>query len=224
MKKLLNIGLSLTLALSLAACGANTKPTEAGAAKSQNTTTSNIVEADKSDDTKSSESGTKSSVDKTTTVKILNIIDVNKKALELAGNEAVVTKIELDKDRNVYKYEIEVEAPGVEHELEINAENGEVLKHNQEKSNDYEKIKARTAGVMSIEEAVEKIKANSSFTNPFVHSIELDEDDNVVKYEAEVRSDSKEYDVEIDAKSGEVYKLKVDDDKFFDFDFDFDFD
>lgn len=227
-KKILSLGLSLVLALTLAACGTNTKPTEdAGVANSKNTTTENVVEDDKKDETKSTESSvddteTKTSNNETSNIKFLSIVDINNKASELAGAEGIVTKIELDKERNVYVYEVEVEAPGVEHEIKFNAENGEIVKHEKEKSDDYNEVKAKTAGIMSIEEAIEKIKANSNFTNPFVHSIELDEDDNVVKYEAEVRSDSKEYDIDIDAKSGEVYKLEIDDDKFFDFDFDFD--
>lgn len=227
-KKILSLGLSLVLALTLAACGTNTKPTEdAGVANSKNTTTENVVEDDKKDETKSTESSvddteTKTSNNETLNIKFLSIVDINNKASELAGAEGIVTKIELDKKRNVYVYEVEVEAPGVEHEIKFNAENGEIVKHEKEKSDDYNEVKAKTAGIMSIEEAIEKIKANSNFTNPFVHSIELDEDDNLVKYEAEVRSDSKEYDIDIDAKSGEVYKLEIDDDKFFDFDFDFD--
>ena len=227
MKKILSLGLSLVLALTLAACGTNTKPTEdAGVANSKNTTTE-VVEDDKKDETKSTESSvddteTKASDNETSNIKFLSIVDINNKALELAGAKGIVTKIDLDKERNVYVYEVEVEAPGVEHEIKFNAENGEVVKHEKDKSDDYNEVKAKTAEIMSIEEAIEKIKANSNFTNPFVHSIELDEDDNLVKYEAEVRSDSKEYDIEIDAKSGEVYKLEIDDDKFFDFDFDFD--
>lgn len=227
MKKILSLGLSLVLALTLAACGTNTKPTEdAGVANSKNTTTE-VVEDDKKDETKATESSvddteTKTSDNETSNIKFLSIVDINNKVLELAGAEGIVTKIDLDKERNIYVYEVEVQAPGVEHEIKFNAENGEIVKHEKDKSDDYNEIKAKAAGVMSIEEAVENIKSNSNFNNPFVHSIELDEDDNLVKYEAEVRSDSKEYDIEIDAKSGEVYKLEVDDDKFFDFDFDFD--
>lgn len=231
MKKILSTGLSLALALTLAACGTTTKPTaDAGAASSENvenTTTENVVEDDKMDETSANESSadaaeTKATEGETSNIKFLSIVDISKKALDLAGNEGIVTKIDLDKERNTYVYEVEVEAPGVEHEIKFNAENGEIVKHEKDKSDDYNEIKAKTAGIMSIEEAIEKIKANSDFTNPFVHSIELDEDDNIVKYEAEVRSYSKEYDIDIDAKSGEVYKLEVDDDKFFDFDFDFD--
>ncbi len=139
-------------------------------------------------------------------------------AVDLAGErfEGVVTEVELDEDDGIYHYDIEMENGKDEYEVEINAEDLSIMKEETDRDDDRESVKenqemntAETdAGQISMDEAV-KI-AKDEVGGGDVYDNEFDEDDN--EYDIEVIHDGSEYELQINASTGEVKEIEQDDD------------
>ncbi len=163
------------------------------------------------------------------------------KALEIALSkanvikaDAKIIKIELDSDDGIMVYEIEFNVPPYEYDIDIHAENGEVLRFEKEADDDYrptpeapEKPVENTASVGTTASAVTylstaKIKAialekadvkENEISNYYA---EFDMDDGVASYEVSFKTEKYEYDVEINAVTGAVLdfdKELLDDDE-----------
>ena len=125
---------------------------------------------------------------------------------ETTGATEVVYAIELDHSSHydAWVWTIETLADGTEHEVEIDADTGAVLDHEQDDSDDQEHAVDPT-DPMTPEQAMEL--ATAEVDGP-VTGWELDWDDGAAVYEVEVLRGGDDVDVTVDAASGSV---RVDD-------------
>ncbi|MGE7183811.1 PepSY domain-containing protein [Peribacillus sp. NPDC006672] len=142
---------------------------------------------------------------------------VNKSAL--SEDEAVkmiseklggkVTQFEKDWDQPM-TYEMTVKTNEGYQDVEVDAEKGEILSREMEDEDD---------GDMSIQQAVETAKISMDQAEKIalkevdgqVTDAELDSENGILVYELEIKQGKKEYDIEIDANTGEVLKVELDD-------------
>ncbi|WP_422484981.1 PepSY domain-containing protein [Gudongella sp. DL1XJH-153] len=136
-------------------------------------------------------------------------------ALTRVGGGSIM-EFESDDD----EYEVKIKYDGKEYELEIHAISGEIMKFEVEDDDDYydddyydDEYKDEpneSANWISIEEAREI--ALEEVGGGTITELEIDDH----KYEIEIRYDGKEYEMEINAMSGDIIKLEVDDDDYYD--------
>ncbi|KIL53534.1 hypothetical protein KP77_05100 [Jeotgalibacillus alimentarius] len=155
---------------------------------------------------------------------LLTVEEAKDKAL--AEYEGVVESVELEREANGYKYEIDVRNDDMEYDLDLDASNGEILKAKEERDDDSDDDDRNddnsttaasngTAGSTSEdyitqEEAVEIALAEVSGT---LESVELDDDDGRAMYEVEINTDSGDDDdaeFDIDAVTGEILEMDMD--------------
>ena len=129
-----------------------------------------------------------------------------------------VEEVELEDKKGTIVYEIElVSTDGTEHEVEVDAQTGEVLKveaddenENEEEDSQNQAKLAKQAKITedeAINMALEKVPGT-------VNEIELEVENGTVVYEIEVLStDGTEQEVKVDAQTGEVLKVEADDDE-----------
>ena len=123
-----------------------------------------------------------------------------------------VEEVELEDEKGTIVYEIElVSTDGTEHEVEVDAQTGEVLKveadddENEEEDSQNQAKLAKQAKITedeAINTALEKVPGT-------VNEIELEVENGTVVYEIKVLStDGTEQEVKVDAQTGEVVKSK----------------
>lgn len=158
------------------------------------------------------------------------------KAFSHAGVKAenvTKCKVELDKDDAIYIYEVDFEAGNYEYDYGINAQTGEVIKHEKEVNDDITTNKANSdnsssgktsSGVNSnndkklISKSKAKTKALShagvKSANVKGYTVKLDRDDGINIYEIDFKAGDYEYDYEINAITGAIIKheKEIDDD------------
>ena len=128
-----------------------------------------------------------------------------------------VEEVELEDEKGTIVYEIElVSTDGTEHEVEVDAQTGEVLKveadddENEEEDSQNQAKLAKQAKITedeAINMALEKVPGT-------VNEIELEVENGTVVYEIKVLStDGTEQEVKVDAQTGEVLKVEADDDE-----------
>jgi uncharacterized membrane protein YkoI len=130
---------------------------------------------------------------------------------EMALNEfpGVIKELELDKDDGHLKYEIEIKNENKEEaELDIDAYTGEILKMELEVKPHSQASKQLPKDILSVTE-ISEIALNE-FTGT-VKEIELDKDDGRLVYEVEIKNKGEEAELEIDARTGEVLEMEIDD-------------
>ncbi|MDE6596236.1 MAG: PepSY domain-containing protein, partial [Oscillospiraceae bacterium] len=145
--------------------------------------------------------------------KIITAEEAKSAALKHAGfksSEVTFTKAELDYDDGIAEYDIEFKSALNEYEYEINAATGMVIKYSKE-ALDIPAMKA-SQDTITVEEAkaaaLEYAGLNAdevTFTKA-----ELGYDDGVTEYEIEFRYGRKEYEFTIDAYSGEILEVEID--------------
>lgn len=117
--------------------------------------------------------------------------------------EGDVRKIELDEDDGRLEYEIEIG----NYDIEIDAVTGEILDVDHDDDDDRDDVPAgivTTSDMISQDEAIEIAR---TVADGNLHKVELDEDDGRLEYEIEIGN----YDVEIDAITGEILDVDYDD-------------
>jgi len=123
-------------------------------------------------------------------------------------------EVELEDEKGTIVYEIElVSTDGTEHEVEVDAQTGEVLKveadddeNEEEDSQNQDKLakQAKITEDEAINAALEKVPGT-------VNEIELEVENGTVVYEIKVLStDGTEQEVIVDAQTGEVLKVDAD--------------
>ncbi|MDO5063214.1 MAG: PepSY domain-containing protein [Peptostreptococcaceae bacterium] len=141
----------------------------------------------------------------------------------LKANQVAFVKAKLDNDDGRVIYDVEFYSNNVEYDYEIDAKTGKILEKDKDIDDFVIPQKSTTSnnsatGLIGAEKA-KNIALNhaglKSSQVKFVR-VELDKDDGRQKYEIEFYSNGKEYDYEIDAKSGTI--LSVDYDMETDFD------
>jgi len=138
---------------------------------------------------------------------ILTIAEVK----EIALNEfpGVIKELELDKDDGRLGYDIEIKNEnGEEAEMEIDAYTGEIFKMELEMKPNSQGSKQLPNDILSVTE-VSEIALNE-FSGK-VKEIELDEDDGRLLYELEIKNKGKEAEMDIDARTGEILEMELDD-------------
>jgi uncharacterized membrane protein YkoI len=140
---------------------------------------------------------------------ILTVNQIEKIALdEFPGK---IKELELDKDDGRLKYELEMKNENREEaELDIDAYTGEILKietetHGKKKTSNNNK---QLDNILSAAE-VKEIALNE-FSGK-VKELELDKDDGRLIYEVEIKNKGKEAELDIDARTGEILELEIDD-------------
>lgn len=124
---------------------------------------------------------------------------------KVAGNDAYVIEVEIDKEGGKYFYEIEVRlASGVKREYKVDALTGELL-------GNY----APADVVISENEAVLKALQAFELTEQTVDrkTVKLEYEDGVLCYTVKLYVGNTEYEAEIDAATGAVLKTDVDRDE-----------
>lgn len=134
-----------------------------------------------------------------------------------------VTKVEYDMEDGRIVYEVDILLGGVEHEFEIDALTGDILKWEQEREDDDDHNRPDSsdkpttptspqASVIGLDRAKEI--AEGRLPGGTVTKLELDKEDGRWIYEGEIRKDNVEVDFEIDAYSGEIiqWEQDIDDD------------
>lgn len=136
---------------------------------------------------------------------------------EVAGK---VLKAKEDKDDGVSYYDFTIITDTEKYEVEIDANSGKVLK--TEKDDDYVGTNSNpddgtvtpvepTNTSISIEQAQQI--ALDRVGEGYLTKSELDfDDDGITKYEIEIKNGNKEYEIEINADTGEIIKYKEDND------------
>lgn len=180
------------------------------------------------------------------------------KSLILSQYPGEITELELDKEQSRAVYEIEIENDGMEYELKVDANSGEILKLKEkriaskeseketvqegptekitleneqnnkqaqqaQKSNDKTKIESNEAKKETNEPKETKKSKNAVIDQKRaieialaefpgkVEDVELDEDDGRLIYEIEIESGDLEAEFEIDAITGEIIVIEIDD-------------
>ena len=124
--------------------------------------------------------------------------------------DALFMKTELDMDDGAAVYEVEFYSAGYEYEYEIDAETGSVRKHDKEYDDDLVPAtpSASAASYITEEKAKENALAHAGISSGRIseYSADFDQEDGVMVYELEFKSDGYEYNYEINALSGAVIK------------------
>jgi len=144
---------------------------------------------------------------------LLSVAEAEAIAVKSVGGK--VTGIELDRERLGNIYEVEVRSDGVEYDLDIDAKTGKVLRtdiddyDNDDFDDDNydDKVIGSDDKFITEKAAIEIAMKQAKGT---VTEIDMDEDDNRVIYEIEIRDGKYDYDFDIDAISGEVLKFEKD--------------
>ena len=147
--------------------------------------------------------GTKVEAKANNTKTILGYDEVKKIALQKV--DGVVEEIELEREANTAVYEVDIEKDDIDYDLHIDAYSGEVYSVDRDDDDDdnfsnYKNVISQADAIAIAEKAA----------NGKVVEIELDEDDGLLKYEVELRTDRGEAEVEIDASTGNVLEVELD--------------
>lgn len=142
----------------------------------------------------------------------LTLDEAQKIALAEVDGKVVKAIEETDDGRNYYEFDII--ANNQLHELEVDASNGKITKN--EINDDYVPSTTETnnqnntqATIITSEEA-QKIAMDRVGNNGYLVKCELDTDDGIQKYEIEIKNGRIEYEIDINASSGEIIKYEED--------------
>lgn len=134
----------------------------------------------------------------------------------LKANQVSFVKAKLDNDDGRTVYDVEFYGNHVEYDYEIDAKTGKIL----EKDKDIDDFvipnpstsNNTSSGLIGAEKAKNIALKNAGLKASQVKfaRVELDKDDGRQKYEVEFHSNGKEYDYEIDAKTGEIISVDYD--------------
>lgn len=140
------------------------------------------------------------------------------KVREIALNKipnAVIEEIELDYEKGRAIYEVEAFTEGYEYELKIDAQTGKGIALYKDVEDwfldkeDSDLNEVATMNTISTESV--KAIALKKVPNGKIVKLELDEDDNKLIYEVELVKGNLEYNLEIDATSGEIIEFEIED-------------
>lgn len=140
-----------------------------------------------------------------------------------------VTEIELSEKGSRTVYEMELEGPDGEYEIKMDANTGEILKVEQErrseqqkadmddmrKDDDEQKTDAGGQGQVNSKKRIGYNEAKQIALKKFngkIKEIEIDLDDGRLIYEVEIRKGKQEAEFEIDAYTGEILFMSVEND------------
>ncbi|WHY62930.1 PepSY domain-containing protein [Cytobacillus firmus] len=134
------------------------------------------------------------------------------KKIALSEAEGSVESIELERVKGKQYYEIDIDNGEEDFDIKINALDGKVISINKERDdnddNDQAEKEINGKKIISEQNAIEIAEKE---VNGMMKEIEIDEDDGQILYEVELQSKKGEADVDIDAETGKVLKVELDD-------------
>lgn len=133
----------------------------------------------------------------------LTLKEAQKIALKEVNGEVIKAKEE--KDDGQTNYDFTITKDNTKYEIEVDGSSGKIIKKEQEQMS-TQSTTSTSQTQISVDDA--KNKAIERVGGGTVTKADLDSDDGVSKYEIEVVNDNKEYDIEIDANSGEIIKYE----------------
>ena len=143
----------------------------------------------------------------------LSIDEVKKIALQEVNG--VVEDIELEKEANKAVYEVDIEKNDIDYDLYIDAYSGEIYSVDRDDHNDDDfdddNLSNSNQNSKNIISQADATATAEKAVNGKVFEIEKDEDDGLIKYEVELKTDRGEAEVEIDASTGKVLDVEWDD-------------
>ncbi len=140
---------------------------------------------------------------------LLSLEEAKEKAL--AQFEGVVESIELERENGRMVYDIDIDNGSEDVDLDMDAVTGEVLrsKTDWDDDDDDDRDDVRPAdNLLTQQEALDI--ATAEF-NGKLEEIELDDDDDRMIYEIELKNGDREAEFDIDAVTGEILDMKLDD-------------
>ena len=122
-----------------------------------------------------------------------------------------ITKAEYDTEDGRMVYEVDVLLDGVEHEFDIDALTGDILKWDNEAKDDddHPSTSTTSSSTMIGRERAKKI-AQGRLSGGKITELELEKDDGRWVYEGEIETAAVEVDFEIDAYTGDIHKWEED--------------
>ncbi|MBU8767962.1 PepSY domain-containing protein [Cytobacillus oceanisediminis] len=134
------------------------------------------------------------------------------KKIALSEAEGRVESIELERANGKQYYEIDIENGKEDFDIKVHALDGEVISINKERNDDNDddqsEKEVNRENVISEQKAIEIAEKE---VNGTMKEIEIDEDDGQILYEVELQTNKGEADVDIDAETGKVLKVELDD-------------
>lgn len=159
-----------------------------------------------------------------------SISDKEVEKLVTAQYPGTITELELEKENRRLVYEIEIESDGVEYDLKVDADTGEILKMEKDFRDVDDEDDRNDISEEVVVAGEEKVKAPNEKTTKDtfigenkaieialakfpgkVEDVELDEDDGRYIYEIEIENNDRDAEFEIDAKTGKILEMKIDD-------------
>lgn len=145
----------------------------------------------------------------------------------VAATDVRDLSVDFDEDDGIYVYKIDFDANGYEYEIDINAYTGDVVKFEREKEDDHFINASKTnnnitdtpdtddnvpvdGSFITKETALEIAFARAEVTSADVHdlNIEFDQDDGKNLFEIDFEANGHEYEVDINALTGEIIKFE----------------
>ncbi|RBP92397.1 putative membrane protein YkoI [Cytobacillus firmus] len=134
------------------------------------------------------------------------------KKIALSEAEGRVESIELERANGKQYYEIDIENGREDFDIKVHALDGEVISINKERNddddNDQSEKEVNGENVISEQKAIEIAEKE---VNGTMKEIDIDEDNGQILYEVELQTNKGEADVDIDAETGKVLKVELDD-------------
>lgn len=147
-------------------------------------------------------------------VKAISLDEAQEIALKTIDGK--VTKAKKERDDGIDYYDFEIISDNQKYEIEVDANTGKIIKN--EKDNDYipssnETTQNNNSQVTTIStEDAQRIAMERVGNNGYLIKCELDIDDSIQKYEVEIKNGNIEYEIDINAITGEIIKYEEDHD------------
>ncbi|MDM5226780.1 PepSY domain-containing protein [Cytobacillus sp. NJ13] len=135
------------------------------------------------------------------------------KKIALSEAEGRVESIELERANGKQYYDIDIENGKEDFDIKIHALDGEVISINKDRDdddddNDQSEKEVNGENIISEQKAIEIAEKE---VNGTLKEIEIDEDNEQILYEVELKTNKGEADVDIDAETGKILKVELDD-------------
>ena len=176
-----------------------------------------VVGASNNDDTNSSKSTTSNSLNSISKSGNEKISIEEAETIALKEVKGVVDSVELKQksDKVFYKVEVEVEKDDLEYDVYIEALTGKVTLVNQDDlvgdDDDSSSVNANNTQINNTISQAQAIKIAEEAVNGKMTEIDKDQDDGLLQYEVELRTDRGKAEVDVDASTGKVLKVEFDD-------------
>lgn len=192
-----------------------------------------VVGASNNDDSNSSKSTTSDSLNSISKSKNEKISIEEAETIALKEVKGIVDSVELKQKSDKVFYKVEVENDELEYDVYIDAITGKVTSVNQDDQYDDNKnddkyddnsdddlvgddddsssVKANNTQINNTISQAQAIKIAEEAVNGKMTEIDKDQDDGLLQFEVELRTDRGKAEVDVDASTGKVLKVEFDD-------------